>query len=93
MTVYKVTYPNGKIYVGQDGTDTINYFGSAHSAIARDLTREQRRDVTIRKEVLWESDTATPAELTVMELQFILKLKSTDPAIGYNRVSGRRATI
>jgi hypothetical protein len=29
MVVYKITYPNGKIYVGQDVTDSINYFGSA----------------------------------------------------------------
>jgi hypothetical protein len=27
--IYKITYPNGKIYVGQDVTDSINYFGSA----------------------------------------------------------------
>jgi hypothetical protein len=26
--VYKVTYPNGKIYVGMDLTGTISYFGS-----------------------------------------------------------------
>ena len=46
--IYKVTYPNGKIYVGQDVTDSINYFGSASSAlIARDFTREQRRRFTI----------------------------------------------
>ncbi len=29
--VYKITYPNRKIYVGQDRTDNINYFGSANS--------------------------------------------------------------
>jgi hypothetical protein len=26
--IYKITYPNGKIYVGSDLTDSINYFGS-----------------------------------------------------------------
>ncbi|MCX7007781.1 MAG: GIY-YIG nuclease family protein, partial [Kiritimatiellaeota bacterium] len=26
--VYKITYPNGKIYIGKDLTDTIGYFGS-----------------------------------------------------------------
>jgi hypothetical protein len=62
---YKVTYPNGKIYVGQDVTDSINYFGSASSKlIAADFTREQGRDFTIRKEILWESETATPADVT-----------------------------
>jgi hypothetical protein len=58
MVVYKVTYPNGKIYIGQDRTNSINYFGSANSElIAQDFTREQRRDFTIRKQILWESET------------------------------------
>jgi hypothetical protein len=33
--VYKITYPNGKIYIGQDRTDTLNYFGSADSRLHR----------------------------------------------------------
>ena len=42
--IYKITYPNGKIYVGQDRTDSVTYFGSADSdLIAKDFTREQRR--------------------------------------------------
>ena len=86
MVIYKVTYPNGKIYVGQDRTDSINYFGSANSElIAKDFTREQRQDFAIRKEILWESETTTPGEVTAKELEFILALKSNDPAIGYNR--------
>jgi hypothetical protein len=56
--IYKITYPNGKIYVGQDRTDTLNYFGSADSRlIEQDFTSDERRDFTIRKEILWESDT------------------------------------
>jgi hypothetical protein len=31
--VYRTTYPNGKIYVGQDRTNSINYFGSASPAL------------------------------------------------------------
>ena len=27
MVIYKITYPNGKIYVGQDVTNSIGYFG------------------------------------------------------------------
>ena len=65
MVIYKITYPNGKIYVGQNRTDSINYFGSASSEfIAKDFTREQQRDSTIRKEIIWESETTTPAEVT-----------------------------
>jgi len=86
MVIYKITYPNGKVYVGQDRTDSINYFGStSNELIAKDFTREQRQDFTIRKEILWESETTTPAEVTAKELEFILALKSNDPAIGYNR--------
>jgi len=85
MVIYKITYPNGKIYVGQDRTDSINYFGSASSnLIAKDFTREQRRGFTIRKELLWESETATRAEVTAKEIEFILALSSNNPAIGYN---------
>lgn len=84
--VYKITYPNGKTYVGQDLTDRINYFGSASSAlVAVDFTREQRRDFTLRKEILWESETATDAEVKQKEIEYIRSLRSNDPAIGYNR--------
>jgi hypothetical protein len=86
MVIYKITYPNGKIYVGQDLTDSINYFGSASDElIAKDFTPEQRRDFTIRKEILWEAETTTPAEVTAKEIELILALKSNDPVIGYNR--------
>jgi hypothetical protein len=84
--VYKITYPNGKIYVGQDVTDSINYFGSASSALlAADFTPEQRRDFTARKQILWESETATNAEVNQKEREFIESLRSNDPEIGYNR--------
>jgi len=54
--IYKITYPNGKIYIGKDLTDSINYFGSADSElIAKDFTKEERSDFTIRKEILMES--------------------------------------
>ena len=57
--IYKITYPNGKFYIGKDLTGSANYFGSAHSAtIALDFLPEQLRDFTIRRETLWESETA-----------------------------------
>lgn len=84
--VYRITYPNGKIYIGKDLTDSINYFGSAADAlIARDFTREQRRDFTIRKEILWESSTASDAEVARVESEYIRDLRANDPQIGYNR--------
>ena len=84
--IYKITYPNGKIYIGQDLTDSINYFGSASSdLIAVDFTREQRRDFSIRREILWESETATDADVTAEELRLISLHRSNDPRVGYNR--------
>jgi hypothetical protein len=84
--IYKITYPNGKIYVGQDRTNSINYFGSASSRlIAEDFTPEQRRSFTVTREILWESETATDPEVYAKEVEFILTLQSNDPAIGYNR--------
>lgn len=84
--IYRITYPNGKIYIGKDLTDSINYFGSASSKlIAEDFTREERRDFRIRKEILWESETATDPEVNRKEIEFILAYRSNDPAVGYNR--------
>jgi hypothetical protein len=69
-----------------DLSDTLNYFGSADSKlIERDFRREQRRDFTIRKEILWESDSASDAEVRRMEVEFIRQLRSNDPTIGYNQ--------
>lgn len=84
--IYKITYPNGKIYVGKDLTDSINYFGSADSTIIeKDFTREQRRDFTIRREILWESESASDVEVNQKEVEFIRHLRSNEPSIGYNR--------
>ena len=84
--VYKITYPNGKIYVGQDIADSIGYFGSAaDNLVAPDFTRDQRISFTITRDILWESDTATKQEVNAMERQHIISLRSNDPSIGYNR--------
>jgi hypothetical protein len=84
--VYRITYPNGKIYVGQDRTNCINYFGSASSAlIAADFSPEQRKSFTVTREILWESKSATRAEINRTEVHFILTLRANDPDVGYNR--------
>ncbi len=84
--IYKITYPNGKIYIGKDLTDSINYFGSASSKlIAKDFTREQRKDFTIRKEILWESEAATDEEVNSKEVEFIRHYHSNNPSVGYNQ--------
>jgi hypothetical protein len=84
--IYKITYPNGKIYIGQDRTDSINYFGSANNdLIEKDFSKDQKRDFTIRKEIIWESETSSIEELNRMEIMFIEKFQSNNPDIGYNR--------
>jgi len=84
--VYKITYPNGKIYIGKDLTNDINYFGSACSSlIAADFTEIERKDFTIRKEILWEADNCSDAEVNQKEVELIMLLKSNDPAVGYNQ--------
>lgn len=82
--IYAITYPNGKIYIGKDLTNSINYYGSASSdLIARDFTREQRRDFTIRKEILFESEDVS--EINRKEVEFIREYRSNEPEIGYNQ--------
>jgi hypothetical protein len=79
MAVFKITYPNGKIYVGQDRYASPRYFGSP--------------DRHRRREMLWASEPAIPSKPTAQELKLlnakerekILELKSNDPAIGYHR--------
>lgn len=85
--VYKITYPNGKIYVGMDLIGSVSYFGSpsrkAKDRISADLT-EYRLDLTVRKEILWESETATDAEVRAKEIEFIVATGANKPEIGYN---------
>jgi len=90
--IYRITYPNGKIYVGQDRTNSINYFGSASDAlIAKDFTPEQRQTFTITRDILWQSETASRSEVCRVEIEYILRLRSNDPAIGYNQSPPFRA--
>lgn len=86
--VYKVTWPNGKIYVGSDLTDSIVYFGSPHlpSVEADFPTRELRRKMSVCREILWESDAATDAEVYRKEREFIRLLGANNPSIGYNKL-------
>jgi hypothetical protein len=84
--VYRITYPNGKIYVGQDRTNSINYFGSASDAlIAKDFTPEQRQSFSVTRDILWQSETASRAEVTQVEIEYILRLRANDPSVGYNQ--------
>jgi hypothetical protein len=83
--IYKITYPNGKIYIGQDVTGSIAYFGSPRSKIIeRDFSEAQRLDFSARKEILWESENASQEEVNQKEIEYIIKYQSNNPAVGYN---------
>ena len=84
--IYRITYPNGKIYVGKDLTDSATYFGSVNSDIvAADFSQAELDDFTIRKEVIWSSDTATDSEVNQVEVKLIHENDSNNPKVGYNR--------
>jgi hypothetical protein len=70
-----------------DLTGAISYFGSpsAKERIAADLA-EHRLDLTARKEILWESETASDEEVREKERHFIRETGANNPAIGYNLV-------
>jgi len=84
-TIYRITYPNGKIYVGSDTTDTLTYFGSVNNdLVAADFTAAERASFAITKDVLWSGE-CTRSELVRIERKLIRELQSNNPAIGYNR--------
>ena len=86
--VYKITYPNGKIYVGMDLTGSVLYFGSpsATDQITSDHELDQNDlTFTLRKEILWESETATDSGVRAMERHFIVLTGANNPEVGYNR--------
>jgi hypothetical protein len=87
--IFKITYPNGKIYVGMDLTGSPLYFGvpSAADQIAADHRLDASAlTFTLRKEVLWESVTATAAEVRAKERELIITTGANNPNIGYNMV-------
>ena len=92
--VYKITYPNGKIYVGMDLTGSLLYLGSpsVSQQIAEDLDLDDHRfELTLRKEIVWESETASDAEVRAMEAKLIRETGANNPGIGYNRLPRYRA--
>ena len=87
--VYKITYPTGKIYIGKDSIGSYRYYGSPDMQVVNEdfarLPESVRKDYTIRKQVLWESENCTEADLSAKEVEFIREFRSNDPKIGYNR--------
>lgn len=83
-SIYRITYPNGKIYIGKDSTDTVSYFGSVNvDLIHADFPPEETLVFTVKKEILFRSE--SPEEVSRREGEFIRENRSNDPQIGYNR--------
>lgn len=93
--VYKLTFPNGKIYVGKDiggSGHSLRYFGSWNNkAVETDFPKEQLLNFTLRKEILFESD--DKIEVGRKESEFIRLLKSNDPNVGYNETHRKKSYI
>jgi hypothetical protein len=87
--VYMITYPTGKIYIGKDSFGSCRYFGSPDINVINEdfnnLPLEVQKDYSVRKTILWKSETATEEELAMREVEYIRKHQSNNPGIGYNR--------
>jgi hypothetical protein len=82
--IYKITYPNGKIYIGKDLTNTLTYFGSVNSnVVSLDFTEEQQRDFAVRKQIIFESDSTE--EINRIESQLIIEHAANNPKVGYHK--------
>ena len=87
--VYKLTYPTGKIYIGKDSYGSYRYFGSPDISIINadfeKLPEDIRKDYSVRKQILWESEDCTEEELSAKEIEFIREQQANNPEVGYNR--------
>lgn len=93
--VFKITFPNEKIYVGSDTASTarqdfFKYFGTPQKA-KNDMLNEMgeylsgANEYIVRKEILHAQVNARVGDILRIEQQFIKALNAKDPAIGYNR--------
>ena len=63
--IYKITFPNGKIYIGKDLTGTFRYFGSWNSNLVENDFKDKDKKVFDSKlnnnidiyyeKILWEN--------------------------------------
>lgn len=84
--IFKITFPNNKIFIGKDLTGTLTYFGDFdHQSVKNDYKNVKIPHFTLKKEILWESETASDAEVGKREAAYIRIFDSANPKIGYNR--------
>jgi len=84
--IFKITFPNKKIYIGKDLTGTLTYFGSFDPHYVKaDYKNVKTPCFTLKKEILWESETADDEDVARREAAYIRIFDSDNPKIGYNR--------
>lgn len=92
FVVYKITFPNGKIYVGKDvgkNGHSLRYFGSWDNDIVEaDFSKEELSSFILKKEIIFESD--DQSKVNEMEHLLINYHRSNDPKIGYNRTGANK---
>jgi hypothetical protein len=88
--IYKITYPNGKIYVGSDATgNNLIYFGSPtreylEKDFEKDFPWEKQQEIKITKTILEYFENISNKDLLSKEKEYIRQLDSNNPKIGYN---------
>ena len=93
--VFKVTFPNKKIYIGSDTAknareDFFKYFGTpskGKASMLDDLGEylQGNEPYSLSKELLFVKENVTVGEVLSIEQQFISKYDAKNPNVGYNR--------
>lgn len=93
--VFKITFPNGKIYVGSDTArtarlDFFKYFGSPLKAKTEMLEElgeylEGQHAYVLKKEILHSEEEVCVGDILRIEQEFIKSLHAKNPEVGYNR--------
>jgi hypothetical protein len=87
--IYKVTFPNKKIYIGLVSSHSTRwpcYFGSVHPYyVEQDFTPDELAHFTLTRDEIWASETAMHSDALKKETELIKEYQSNDPKIGYNR--------
>jgi len=93
--VFKITFPNKKIYIGSDTASTarlnfFKYFGTPQKAKTEMLSEMGEyltgsKAYVLKKEILHAQENVRVGDILQIEQQFIKALNAKDPSVGYNR--------
>lgn len=97
FSVYKLTFPNGKCYIGMTGQNPNNRWKNGRSYVIKKANGCYKHPLladaiikygwdNVQKDILYASTNQNEAEK--MEKYFIMKNKSSDRCFGYNQQTG-----